>query len=198
MRKLNLPIFLILFLCVAIMAASTFEVVAYMKRKSEPIQNEFIPANVSCQVNENFQSNIKTSITVQNTGNIDAYIRLRVVSYWQDSKGDVVGRSSPEILFGKGWSYNTEKWIYNEADQTFYYTEPVSAGQSTAELLTLNESFNGIKLAKKVEIVDNITYTYHPVIEFIAEAIQSQPIGEVTVEKWGMTLDANGKITNSK
>lgn len=195
MKKFKFPIFLILFAVSAILAVSTFEVVAYMVHQNQTIQNQFIPGNVECCVKENFQSDIKTSVTVENTGNIDAYVRLKVVSYWEDSKGYVVGRSSPEILFGNGWSYNTDQWLYDSNEQTFYYKKVLAAGQTTEDLLELTGSFQGIHLEKKVEIWDNITYTYHPVIEFIAEAIQSQPSeSPIPVENWGITLDNNGNI----
>ena len=48
MKKPKLLVFLVLFVVVAVVAASTFAVVAYMIRRSEQLQNEFIPASVEC------------------------------------------------------------------------------------------------------------------------------------------------------
>ena len=194
MKKPKLLVFLVLFVVVAVVAASTFAVVAYMIRRSEQLQNEFIPASVECLVEENFQAEKKTSVTVQNTGNIEAYVRLRLVTYWQDSKGFVVGRSSPEVQFGNGWNYDTDKWIYDAKEKTLYYKLPVAAGQSTTDLLKLTNQFTGIHIEKVVENVNGIVYTYHPVVEFIAEAIQSQPKNAVS-DKWHVTVGADGTIT---
>ena len=52
---------------------------AYMRKNTEEVDNTFIPAYVDCVVNEDFADNKKTAITVENTGNIDAYIRVRMV-----------------------------------------------------------------------------------------------------------------------
>jgi hypothetical protein len=47
-------------------------------------------------------------------------------------------------------------------------------------------------------VVDkNVTFTYHSVVEFIVEGIQSAP-GEAAVEAWRVELDANGNITAKK
>ena len=195
MKKQKLSVFLTLFVVAVVVAASAFAVVAYMLHRSNELQNQFVPANVECVVQETFEADRKTSVTVKNTSNIDAYVRLRVVTYWQDSKGNVVGRTSPVEKFGDGWDYDTEKWIYNAKEKTFYYKTPVAAGQSTGELLKLSDSFKGIRLEVVEETVNKITYTYHPVMEFIAEAIQSQPASPSPLDKWGATVDANGVIT---
>ena len=175
--------------------ASVCMVVAYMFRKSPEITNQFVPAQVDCKVVETRQEDgTKTSVKVQNTGNFDAYIRVRVVTYWQDSKGNPVARTSPVNQFDSGgWSYNTDAWIYDRANQTFYHKAPVKVGKNTEELLNLTNSFKGIKLEAVVETVNKVDYTYHPVVEFVLEGIQSNPAE--AVEKWGATLQ-NGNISS--
>lgn len=151
-------------------------VLAYMFRQTEYKDNEFVPANVSCKVVEAFDGVEKTSIQVQNTGNIDAYLRVRLVSYWVDADGNIVAKPSsmPEINMATGWIKGT--------NNTYYYTKPVSPAAQTGSLLSspiiLEEDENG----------------YMQVIEVFAEAIQSKPYNAV-INSWKVSMDANGNIS---
>ena len=90
-------------------------VFAYMFRRTEYKDNEFTPANVACKVVEEFNGVRKASIQVQNTGNIDAYLRVRLVSYWVDANGNIVAKPSamPEINMAADW--------IKGANNTYYY-----------------------------------------------------------------------------
>ena len=151
-------------------------VIAYMFRQTEYKNNKFVPANVSCQVVEAFDGVEKTSIQVQNTGNIDAYLRVRLVSYWVDADGNIVAKPSsmPEINMATGWIKGT--------NNTYYYTKPVSPAAQTGSLLSspiiLEEDENGSM----------------QVIEVFAEAIQSKPYNAV-INSWKVSMDANGNIS---
>ena len=193
-RKILIPI--IVAVAVIAIVVSVSSVIAYMFMKSPELTNNFVPAEVNCKVVETFADNKKTSVMVENTGNVEAYIRMRVVTFWQDSKGNPVGRTSPEIKFGSDWIYDNENWIYDENEKTFYHKSPVDVGAKTAELLKLDGSFEGIKLNAVTETYDGVNYTYHPTIVFISEAIQSAPDDAVT--KWDVTLDSNGNISGLK
>lgn len=160
-------------------------VTAYMITRTEFRENRFTPAQVSCMVDEETDADQaaggmtkKTSITIQNTGNIDAYLRIRFVSYWvqnKDGNTEIVGKASvmPTI------DYNTTDWIRGAQD-TYYYISPVAPDTSTGELLN-----SPIELDEK----DG----YKQVVEVFAEAIQSLPTGAVT-NSWNVTLDASGHI----
>lgn len=190
---------LILLLIVAVAIVSALLIpaaVALMLRKSPNFNNSFIPAQVSCAVDETFVGNKKTSVKVDNTSNIPVYIRLRVVTYWQDSKGNVVARTSPVNEFGEDWKYDDTNWLYDAKEQTFYCKKPVGVGGETAELLKLQDAFQGIQLTPKTETYNGVDFVYYPVMEFVAEAIQSQP-GKAVTESWKVTLDGEGNI-NSK
>ena len=165
-----------------------------MFKQSESFNNIFLPAEAECLVVETFEDNVKTSVKVENTGNIEVYIRMRVVTYWQDSKGNIVGKTAPEIKFGTDWKYDTTKWVYDEKEKTFYYKTPIAAGELTSELFA--QGFAGIELEKKPVNVNGEIYTYHPVVTFVAEAIQSQPAEAVL--NWNVTLDSNGNINGIK
>ena len=194
MKRRYPPSFLIAAVLLILVMITTSAVVAYMFRKSTEVDNQFDPARVTCEIEEDFKDNIKTSVKVKNTGNITSYIRLRVVTYWVDSKGNVVARNSPANKFGGDWKYDTANWLYDAANQTFYCKTPVAKTVSTPELFA--QGFSGIELKKETEMVNNIEYTYHPVVEFIAEAIQSEPFNAAdptnvdcpAAKKWGVTV----------
>ena len=188
---------LILLLIVAAAIVSALLIpaaVALMLRKSPNFNNSFIPAQVSCAVDETFVGNKKTSVKVDNTSNIPVYIRLRVVTYWQDSKGNVVARTSPVNEFGEDWKYDDTNWLYDAKEQTFYCKKPVGVGGETAELLKLQDAFQGIQLTPKTETYNGVDFVYYPVMEFVAEAIQSQP-GKAVMESWKVTLDGEDNIS---
>lgn len=165
-----------------LLAALCGTVLAYMFRVTEPIENIFAPAYVDCEVAEATDSQMteKSSITVKNTGNIDAYLRVRFVSYWvrvtDDGKPEIVSKPSqmPEFKIADGW--------IDGGDDTYYYKSPVAPDQFTGELLADGEK---IPLAEQ----DG----YRQVIEVFAEAIQSDPASSV-VDSWSVTLDADGNI----
>ena len=56
--------------------------VAYLQTQTEPLENQFTPAKVSCKVEETFEDNVKSNVTIQNTGDTDAFIRVAVVANW--------------------------------------------------------------------------------------------------------------------
>ena len=190
MKQKNAIRLLILIVGLTVVIASISVSVAYMLTRSDILTNIFVPAEVSCKVVEEGTGTSKTSVMVENTGDTDVYVRVRVVTYWEDSKGNPVARTSPENKFGTDpgdWQYNEDAWIYDKGNQTFYYKASVGVGQTTNDLLPADS-----KITLKVEEAPqgNVTFTYHQVVEFIAEVIQSSP-DDAVKEAWGVTLDGN-------
>ena len=180
---------MILIVGLTVVIASISVSVAYMLTRSDILTNIFVPAKVSCEVLEAGTGTSQTSVMVKNTGDTDVYVRVRVVTYWEDSKGNPVALTSPENGFGTTpatWKYNEADWIYDKENQTFYYKASVKEGQTTAELLTSAIPLEVIEEAGE----GNVKFTYHQVVEFIAEVIQSSP-DDAVKEAWGVTLDGN-------
>lgn len=177
----------LLVLCVITAVGGT---VAFMFKKAQK-KNTFQVAQVNCEVHEkmdgterentgNFKGKTKSDICVKNTGNIDEFIRIRLVSYYVDNSGNIVGRASsdyPELTLKGGWIAGK--------DHTYYYKEPVKANASTTILC------EPITLGTKT-LVDGTEVKQ--VIEVFAEAIQANPDIAAT-EAWGVTV-TDGKITN--
>lgn len=169
-------------LCIAAAVGLTL---AFMFKKAEKT-NRFIPAEVSCAVREKMDGNEvngtdavggeKSDIRVENTGNVKEFIRLRLVSYYVDSNGDIVGTVSsqyPTLSLKNGWIAG--------ANHTYYYPFPTDPGGMTeilCEPFTLGQTQ-----------LENGSTVYQ-VIEVIAEAVQAEPISAVR-EAWGVTVTNN-------
>lgn len=172
--KKNLKKILLALLAVSIIAAIG-ATAAYMFKTSDKAQNNFVPAKVTCKVEEVFDeaAGIKKSVKAQNTGNIDAYLRVRLVSYWVDDNGDIVGKPS-EIPTPE---YNTAAWDYDEKNFTYYCKTPIAPNGLTPELLA-----NDAQIVLQTSTLDD--KPVYQVVEVIAEAIQANP-KTAAEEAWG-------------
>lgn len=151
--------------------------IAYLYRTTNDVKNVFIPGKVDCEVTESFDKNsgVKSSITVKNTGNIDAWLRVRLVSYWVDANGDImpVASEMPRVSIANGW--------HDHENNTYIYTTPVAPDGVTENLL-------GSNITLTTKTVDGVTC--YQVVEVFADAIQSKPADAVT-EAWGYTPASN-------
>ena len=173
----SLPLMMTLFLALVIVLCGS--VLAYMFTRTEVKENVFTPAEVKCEVVETFDGTNKTSVKIKNTGNIDAYLRLRLVSYWVDDSGNIVAKPSemPTVSMASGWVAGT-------VDNTYYYVHPVAPNAMTDELLAS-------QITLKTDSEGN-----RQVLEVFAEAIQSKPVEAVT-SSWGVTMDSDGETIES-
>ena len=154
--------------------------VALMFRQTSLLTNEFETAVVDCFVHETTDTGSETatsksSITVQNTGNIPAYIRVRFVSYWADDEGHIVGKPSemPSIPYDES-TWFTQNGIY-------YCRSPIAVGASTPELLK-----SGMIIVLHVDTETG----YRQVLEVFADAIQSKPDKAVT-SSWSVVISGD-------
>lgn len=143
---------------------------AFLVAQSEPVQNNFTYAHVSCTIDEKFENGVKSDVKIQNTGDIPAYIRARIVVTWKDASGNVsavpVKDSDYTMTMGTGWTKGTDGY--------WYCNTAVDAGGETPVLIT------------KCEKKGNAPKDYNLSVEILADAIQSEPASAVT-EAWGNT-----------
>ena len=172
-------------------AAAVGLTLAFMFKKAEKT-NRFIPAEVSCAVREKLDNNEvtgtdavggeKADIRVENTGTVKEFIRLRLVSYYVNSNGDIAGTAAsqyPNLTLKNGWIAG--------ANHTYYFPYSVEPGEATeilCEPFTLGQTQ-----------LENGTTVYQ-VIEVIAEAVQAEP-SDAAQEVWGVTVE-NGIITTAR
>ena len=153
--------------------------VAFLATKTEPVENSFEYANVSCEVTQHCDTDGSSIVQVKNTGTISAYIRAAVVANWIDVDGNIAA-SVPE-----GYSYDltcsSGSWAQG-TDGFFYYLMPVAPGAST----------EGNLLTCTVTCPETPEYTLS--VEVLAEAIQSTPASAVN-EAWNVAVDGDGKLS---
>ena len=152
---------------------------AFLVAQSEPVQNNFTYAHVSCTINEEFDGTTKSNVKIQNTGDIPAYIRARIVVTWKDASGNVsaapVKVSDYTMTMGTGWTKGTDGY--------WYCKTAVNPDDFTPELIT----------ECKKTANPNAPEDYDLSVEILADAIQSEPASAVT-EAWDYTpTAASGK-----
>ena len=151
--------------------------VAWLTANATPVENTFTPSHVACSVTENFDGTTKKNVNVTNDSDIDAYIRVKLVTYRVNEQNQHIGGTAeiPEFKPGTGW---VERGGY------YYYTSPVKPGEKPAANL-----INSIELTGSYNDADG----GKQVVEVMAEAIQSQPAKAVG-EAWGVTI-SQGSVT---
>lgn len=197
-NKRFLGILLVLLLTAMVMPKAH----AYMVHKSQKVANKLIPAWVSCQVHEvadlkeytegeknvtTYEVNSKSSITVENTSNVDAYLRVRLVFHYKDSKGNIVARDikPPKVEI-------TDDWFALD-DYTYCYKNPVAPADSTTNLLR-----SELVMEPVIVTVEGTDYTYYPVVEIFAEAIQASGVIVRNDQKIPAVEDAwDGVVVNA-
>ena len=172
-RKILKTAIFILSIVLVLLCGTTF---ALMYRQTQSVNNQLEAAYVACTVEEIFNEQTKTKIAVKNTGNIDAYLRLRLVSYWVDGNGNIVSKPSqmPAVTGAAGWVVGS--------DNTYYYSKPIAPDAATPNLLS-----GSITLVEEDGCLQ--------VVEVFADAIQSKPEEAVT-GSWRVAITA-GQITSA-
>ena len=175
-KRLLILAIIALFLCAVIVS------VAYMFKNTNLFVNTLEHSVVQCAVVENFDqgTGVKSSVMLRNTGNIDEFLRVRLISYWVDAEGNVLGK--PSVM--PAVNYDEANWIKAD-DDTYYYKYSVTPNELSAELL-----ISPVQLATDVYSSGDGTQTVYQVLEVIPEAIQSKPAGAAH-DMWGVTVNGN-------
>lgn len=173
-KRSKAGIFLLSFLLLITLAAGA--TLAYLTAQDAPMVNIFTPSFVDCTVKEEFDGNIKSNVNVTNTGDTEAYIRVKLVTYRVNDDGDHIGGTALIPNFNLG-----ENWVQH--GDYYYYTLPVQPGgvpaASLIDRITLKDAYTDADGGKQV-------------IEVMAEAIQSGP-KEAVGRAWGVSI-SEGKV----
>lgn len=150
---------------------------AYLIAQDTPITNTFEPSVVDTEITEDFDGTVKKNVNARNTGDTDAYIRIKLVTYRVNDENQRIGGAAEIPAFTPG-----DNWVlYNGY---YYYTLPVKPGDEPATDLitsiTLTGSYDDADGGKQV-------------IEVMAEAIQSAPASAVG-EAWHVAI-SEGSVT---
>lgn len=162
---------------VLLLAVTIGGTLAWLSAKAPTVTNTFTFAQVACEVTERFDGEKKNDVNVKNTSNIDAYIRVKLVTYRTNDNGQHIGGTAEIPAFTLG-----ENWV--EHDGYYYYTLPVAPDEkpaaNLADSMTLTGSYEDADGGKQA-------------IDVMAEAIQSMPEKAVG-EAWGVRI-SQGSVT---
>ena len=167
---------------------------AFLKQETDPVVNTFTPGSVTPSIVETCSDREKSGVSIQNTGNSDAYIRVAVVgnklatgsvASWSDYKDKIVGPLDVDgnIDYKNGEGEEPRWFSYGGY---YYWTGIVPAGKFTEELL---------KSPIVLYADENEMVTINNQVTILTEAIQAKgqdSEGKRPVTKaWGIEVDKN-------
>lgn len=144
--------------------------------------NEFGFGSVAPSVDEKRDNNVKSDVSVKNSGSAPAYLRVAVDIYWQDKDGarlwdEPVADNDYAIVWGNvskaSASNSASSWVA-ASDGFYYWTSSVAPMSETGVLIM---SVSETKRDGKNLVVDIST-----------QAIQSTP-DDAVFDAWGCTVN---------
>lgn len=187
-KSVALLVSLLLLACAAVGGT-----IAFLTDETPAVVNEFTPAEVTTEVTEDRNGNVKSNVQIKNTGDIDAYIRAAVVVTWQDAQGNIYGKT-PVAGTDYTISFHTDaqstpagQWVLAN-DGFYYWTEPVKSYDDAP-----NDCSTGV-------LIDSCTYTanapegYSLNVEIIGSGIQSVP-STVVITEWASGVSSINDTT---
>ena len=159
---------------------------AYIFMRTDPVNNTFTPAQVSCAVVENGGRLVtnaivntgseKTNVQIKNTGDTYAYIRVAIVITWKNDQGVVWAEAPTSNDYTIEWNLTADGWVKGP-DGYYYYSNAVSSN-----------AFTGI-LIEKVTLKDGSQppigtdgTKYYLSVEIVASAIQADGMGVTSAQ----------------
>mgnify|MGYP004732906755 CR=1 FL=1 len=167
---------------VALLALAIGGTIAWLNDKTDPVENTFDYAHVTCEVTESFDAatGVKSNVNVKNTSNTYAFLRVKLVAYRTNAAGQHIGGTAtiPTFTPGAGWV---------EYNGYYYYTQPVSPDEQNNKPAT--DLISSITLGGSYADADG-GYT---ALDVMAEAIQSTP-EQAVKDAWGFGLSTDGSL----
>lgn len=169
-----------------VMALSIGGSLAWLTTSTTPVVNTFTPGDVTTTVVEKIDNGVKSEVKIQNTGTVNAYVRVQVIVTWQDDSGNVNATAPKEgtdyTLTWSGTTGENPAW-FQGTDGYYYCKAPVAAGNTTAVLFTDCKPIDGKAPAG-----------YNLCVEILSSAIQAVPTS--TVESvWPVTVGADKSLS---
>lgn len=169
MKKLNKK-YLVLLACVALLlTCSVGSTVAFLVDKADEVINTFTPTYLATDVKESFNGTSKSSIQIQNDGNIDAWVRVAIFGYWVDADGAIVAPWDQTAIDHDETYWTLEGGYYYYKDRLPPFDDP------NTEVVEVDLTKN--LLAKEItQPEDKPTGADHLVITVIHQSIQADGI----------------------
>lgn len=171
-----------------LLTATVGSTVAWLVSKPAAVENNFVPGKVACEVQEDFGKGngtyVKSNVSVQNTGNTDAYIRVLLVFTWKDKDGNIFSNKPQE---GIDYQINMDNmyltdWIMQKSDAGvyFYYKKPVAPKAKTGKLIE--------SLYQITDVTGPENGTYKLSVDILADAVQANP-PQAVKDSWGVDVE---------
>lgn len=161
---------LVLLICVTLLlACSVSGTVAYLVDASGPVDNTFKPATQGTDIKEpDWNGTTKSTVKVENTGNVTSFVRVMLVGYWCNAEDQIV-RPWDGDEFELNEIPNTNdsdvvangKWVLK--DGYYYFTAALQPGETTTNLLN-----------KPITVYKDANGNYL-VLNVIHQSIQAEP-----------------------
>lgn len=141
-------------------------------------------------------------LAVENSGNIDTFVRVVLTKSWQDKEGKNVDLSPALIELG----FNQDGWVINEAQSTdervvLYYTKVVESKKTTPDFMkTIRISNQLSTMYTKVEDEKTIKYQYTYngytfTLDAEVDAVQTHNAKDAIKSAWGIDVSVNDDET---
>lgn len=185
MKKGTRKISAVLLAVVLVAACAAGGTLAWMAAHTDPVVNTFAPGEVTSEVVEELDGNTKKDVQIQNTGNVDAYIRATVVINLVDNDGNVSAKTPVKDTDYTVSGFPGDNWF--QEGGYYYYTEKVAAQDTTGNLIA------------SIGPTENLPEGLHLQVTILAEAIQADGTNGSTpavTDAWGVTV-RNGQLSPS-
>jgi len=177
-----------------ILSIAVVGTVAFLIDVAGPIDNQFIPAEITTEVVETLDGTVKKNVSIKNTGDTTAWIRAAVIVTWQNEDGNVYGKV-PKLGTDYEMTVNVvdaDGWIEGK-DGFYYWYLPVKSVVEDADNCT-----TGV-LIRECRYIANAPNGYFLNVEIIGSGIQSEP-SSVYSNQWGSSSDIqihDGKLVRN-
>lgn len=145
----------------------------------------------------------KEKLSVENSGDIDTYVRVILYKDWQDGNGSRDTTLSPALIklgLAKGQGWEVDEDASTTERTILYYTKPLAPGESTAALTDTLQIDAGIaKKAKESISVNEEGYKtisteyaydgYRFNVTAEVDAVQTHNAQEAIKSAWGVDVD---------
>lgn len=172
-RQQSLVIAIVAILCSIIACVS----IAFVFTGTKPVKNTFTDAYVACDVLETFDGTTKSDVTIKNTGEVQSYIRAKVVVTWMSADQTKVTALKPvddtDYVITYANELNAATNWEKGSDGYWYYKLPVNVRKETEELI------DSCYLKDGVTAPDG----FYLSVEIVASSIQSTPTRVIT-KQW--------------
>lgn len=131
---------------------------AWLSFKTGPVNNSFAKGSVPIVPEEKLDGQVKKSVTIQNTGNFPALIRLSITANRIDEAGNIIG-GDPIFL-----PVNSNDW--DCVNGFYYYKGIVQPNGETSNLFTQDVDYTGMEInimAQSVQASGNFGTDENPV-----------------------------------